>query len=203
MSDCNKDKIKDKVNRRLEIYGVIDNKMAIEIIKSLRDIIDEDEEIVVRNMEKTDKYKESLEPVEIYFNSPGGSVNAGCAILSIMEELEAPVIGHIIGQCASMAVYLFLSCDIRTGTRFSQIAIHGTGYQGLGLTGYLEEMESIIKADKQLSRELDSIVLEKTKLTRKELRESETCLKFFGYKEAKKKGFYTYDVYNFENPEID
>lgn len=52
MSDCNKDKIKDKVNRRLEIYGVIDNKMAIEIIKSLRDIIDEDEEIVVRNMEK-------------------------------------------------------------------------------------------------------------------------------------------------------
>ena len=60
MSDCNKDKIKDKVNRRLEIYGVIDNKMAIEFIKSLRDIIDEDEEIVVRNMEKTDKYKESL-----------------------------------------------------------------------------------------------------------------------------------------------
>ena len=188
----------NKANRRLELFTEINENTATKLISELRTIINEDEAIIEQNEKLSDAFKQPLEPVEIYFNSPGGSVIDGCAILSIMEEVEAPIIGHIIGTCGSMAVYLFLACDIRTGTRFSQIAVHGVGFHGYGgLTGYSKEIDSINKNARDIGKMLDEeLLLKKTKMTKKELEKTQTCLRFFNYKECIKYKFFTHDIYS-------
>lgn len=189
----------EKVNRRLELYGEITPETSSKLISELRAIIDEDVKILKSNVKIADEYKQRLEPVEIYFHSPGGSVLDGCAILSIMEEVEAPIYGHIIGDCSSMATYIFLACDIRTGTRFCQAGLHGVGFTGYGLTGYAKEIESINQGAKRLGKILDEeILLERTKMTRKELEKTQTCLRFLGYKELLEYGFFTDDIYNID-----
>ena len=79
------DNVMEKANRNLELYGEINSDSANKLISELRAIVDEDINIIEENETKLDKYKQPLEPVEIYFNSPGGSIIDGCAILSVME----------------------------------------------------------------------------------------------------------------------
>lgn len=190
------DNVMEKANRNLELYGEINSDSANKLISELRAIVDEDINIIEENETKLDKYKQPLEPVEIYFNSPGGSIIDGCAILSVMEEIEAPILGHIIGECSSMASYIFLACDIRTGTRFSQIGIHGAGIHGRGMTGYVKEIDSMNQGINKLMKVLnDDILLKRTKLSKKELEKTQTCLRFFGYDECVKYNFFTHDIY--------
>lgn len=47
--------------------------------------------------------------VNIYINSPGGSVTAGLAIYDTMQFLRCPVATYCVGQAASMAALLLLA----------------------------------------------------------------------------------------------
>jgi len=64
--------------------------------------------------------------IELYLNSPGGSVTAGLAIYDTMQMLKCDVRTYCIGQCASMAAVLLAAG--RPGKRFalpnSRIMIH-------------------------------------------------------------------------------
>lgn len=52
---------------------------------------------------------ESNEAIDIYINSPGGSVSSGLAIYDILQTIEAPVNMICVGMAASMAALLFAS----------------------------------------------------------------------------------------------
>ena len=64
--------------------------------------------------------------IELYLNSPGGSVTAGLAIYDTMQMLKCDVRTYCVGQCASMAAVLLAAG--RPGKRFalpnSRIMIH-------------------------------------------------------------------------------
>ena len=45
-------------------------------------------------------------PIDIYINSPGGSVTAGLAILDTMEYITPPISTTVMGQAASMGSLL-------------------------------------------------------------------------------------------------
>lgn len=49
---------------------------------------------------------ENHEPIQLYINSPGGSVTAGLAIYDTMQHVTAPVHTLCVGQAASMAAVL-------------------------------------------------------------------------------------------------
>ncbi len=65
-------------------------------------------------------------PVNMYINSPGGSVTAGLAIYDTMQFISCPVYTYCIGQAASMGAVLLTAGE--TGHRFSlpnaRIMIH-------------------------------------------------------------------------------
>lgn len=65
-------------------------------------------------------------PINLYINSPGGSVTAGLAIYDTMQYISAPVSTVCIGQAASMGALLLSSGE--AGMRFalphSRILIH-------------------------------------------------------------------------------
>ena len=64
--------------------------------------------------------------IQVYINSPGGSVTAGLAIYDTMQHLSCPVATYCIGQAASMGAVLLAAGT--KGKRFSlphsRIMIH-------------------------------------------------------------------------------
>jgi ATP-dependent Clp protease protease subunit len=72
--------------------------------------------------------------INIYINSPGGSITAGLAILDTMNLVEPDIVTYCVGQAASMAAVL-LACGTK-GKRFalphSRIMIHQPSMSNLG-----------------------------------------------------------------------
>lgn len=72
--------------------------------------------------------------INIYINSPGGSITAGLAILDTMNLVEPDIVTYCVGQAASMAAVL-LACGSK-GKRFalphSRIMIHQPSMNNIG-----------------------------------------------------------------------
>lgn len=71
--------------------------------------------------------------IQLYINSPGGSITAGLAILDTMNLVEPDIVTYCVGQAASMAAVL-LACGTK-GKRHSlpnsRILIHQPSMSGL------------------------------------------------------------------------
>jgi len=66
-------------------------------------------------------FLESEDPdkdIQIYINSPGGSVTAGLAIYDTMQFVKNDIVTYCIGQCASMGAFL-----LAAGTKGKRYAL--------------------------------------------------------------------------------
>ncbi len=82
-------------------------------------------------------FLESEDPdreIQMYINSPGGSVTSGMAIYDTMRFVRAPISTLCVGQCASMAAVLLAAGT--KGKRYalpnSRILIHQPSAGGIG-----------------------------------------------------------------------
>lgn len=73
------------------------------------------------------------DPVQLYVNSPGGSVYAGLGIKDVMHSISAPVETVGVGLCASMGAYLLSAgTGDRSATENCRIMLHSvsSGHEG-------------------------------------------------------------------------
>ena len=102
-----------------------------------------------------------VEDINLYINSPGGSVSAGLAILDTMNYIESPVRTVCVGQAASMAAVL-LAAGV-PGRRFcmpnASVMIHQVSG---GASGQVTDMEITLKRAKMLKDKLNKILSEST-----------------------------------------
>ena len=82
-------------------------------------------------------FLESEDPdreIQMYINSPGGSVTSGMAIYDTMQFVRAPISTLCVGQCASMAAVLLAAGT--KGKRYAlpnaRILIHQPSAGGIG-----------------------------------------------------------------------
>jgi ATP-dependent Clp protease protease subunit len=72
--------------------------------------------------------------IQLYINSPGGSISAGLAVYDTMQYIKNDVVTFCIGQAASMGAFLLMAG--KKGKRFtlpnSRILIHQPSMGGLG-----------------------------------------------------------------------
>ena len=108
-------------------------------------------------------YLDSLnhDPINLYINSPGGSITSGIAIYDTMNYIESKVSTVCIGMAASMAAFL-LSCG-EHGMRYalpnSEVMIH----QPLGgAQGQATEIKIAAERILRLKKKLNTILSEKT-----------------------------------------
>lgn len=105
-------------------------------------------------------FLESADPkrdIQIYVNSPGGSVYAGLGIYDTMQYISPDVATICTGIAASMAAVLLCSGTEgkRTALRHSRVMIH----QPLGgAQGQATDMEITVKEILKLKRELYEII---------------------------------------------
>lgn len=94
-------------------------------------------------------------PINLYINSPGGSVTSGLAIYDTMQYIQPPVSTICIGQAASMGSLLL--CGGAEGHRFclphSRIMVHQVsgGYHGQA-TDIAIHAKEILRIRQQLNR---------------------------------------------------
>ena len=98
--------------------------------------------------------------INLYINSPGGSITAGMAIYDTMQFIRPDVVTICLGQCASMGALLLAAGS--KGKRFalpnSRILIHQPSVSGIGgqATDIRIQAEEILRM-----REVTSQILSK------------------------------------------
>jgi ATP-dependent Clp protease protease subunit len=96
-------------------------------------------------LEKEDPEKD----IDVYINSPGGSVSAGLAIYDVMRHVKCPIATTCVGMAASIAIAILVAGN--PGKRFAmpnaRLMIHQTsgGYKGTYSDAriYLDEMQRL------------------------------------------------------------
>ena len=141
-------------------YDIFSRLLNDRIIVLSEDVNDTSASLVVAQL----LYLEAQDPdkdIQLYINSPGGSVTAGMAIYDTMQYIKCDVSTICIGECASMAAVLLSSGT--KGKRFvlpnSMVLIHQPlgGAQG-------QQTEIAIVADFMLKtrKRLNKILAENT-----------------------------------------
>ena len=104
---------------------------------------------------------DSSKDVQIYFNSPGGSVHAGLGIYDTMQFIGCNVSTICTGMAASMSAVLLCAGQKgkRSALKHSRIMIH----QPMGgAQGQVSELEITVREIQKLQKELYSIIAEHT-----------------------------------------
>lgn len=134
------------LNERIVFLGhEIDDQIADLVIAQLLHLESEDSE----------------KDIQLYINSPGGSVTSGLAIYDAMQYIRCDVATSCIGQCASMAAVLLTAGA--AGKRFalpnSRILIHQPWG---GTQGQVTDIEIQAKEMLRLRASLDEIMAKHT-----------------------------------------
>lgn len=96
-------------------------------------------------------------PIDLYINSPGGSVYAGLGIYDTMQIIKSPVRTTCTGMAASMAAVLLVAGESgeRSALKHSRVMIH----QPMGgMRGQASDMEINYKQIVLLKNELYQII---------------------------------------------
>jgi ATP-dependent Clp protease protease subunit len=106
-------------------------------------------------------HEDSKKDIQLYINSPGGSVTAGLAIYDTMQFVKAPVSTICVGMAASMGAVLLASGA--KGKRFalpnSEILLHQV--MG-GVEGQAVEIEITAKHILKIKERLNQILVKHT-----------------------------------------
>lgn len=94
--------------RKILICGTIDNRLALDVM------------LLLSKLEK----ENSTEPIYLFIDSPGGSVQAGLTIIDCMNYVKAPVYTFCYSMAASMAAVILAAGEKRFAFEHSTIMIH-------------------------------------------------------------------------------
>ncbi len=176
----------EQTNRGERSYDIYSRLLKDRIIFLTGEINDMVADLVVAQL----LFLESEDPdkdIQIYINSPGGSVSAGFAIYDTMQYIKPHVSTICVGLAASMGAFLLLAGE--KGKRYAlpnaDIMIHQPlgGAQGQASDIQIHA-EKIIKTRKQLN----AIIAERTGQTLKKIQKDTDRDFFMSAEEAKAYG---------------
>jgi ATP-dependent Clp protease protease subunit len=103
--------------------------------------------------------EDSTKDINLYINSPGGSVTAGMAIFDTMNYIKCDVSTICVGMAASMAAVILAGGDTRMMMPHSEVMIHQPSGGANGKTS-----DILVAADhiRDLRNELNKILSERT-----------------------------------------
>ena len=156
----------EKTTEGERIYDIYSKLLQNRIIILSGEINDQLSNLIIAELLYLDSI--SNEDIELYINSPGGSITSGMAIYDTMNYIKSDVSTICLGLAASMAAFL-LSCgkqEKRYALPNSEIMIH----QPLGgVSGQATEIDIAAKRIIKLRKKLNTILAKNTKKTLKKI----------------------------------
>ncbi len=100
--------------------------------------------------------------INLYINSPGGSVSAGLAIFDTMQFVKPDIVTTALGMAASMGAFLLAAGakGKRNALPNTRILLHQPSTQGIG--GQASDVEIYAEELVRTKRRLNEILAEKT-----------------------------------------
>lgn len=150
--------LEDRQDRILYLDGVVDDDILHTCIMQICKI----------NGEDYGKPVEQRVPITLIINCRGGSSMIGMALVNAIQNSTTPIIGCVLGICASMAFAIFAVCHTRIATKDSSFMVH----DGLiDLIDNTTKAKDFIKFNSKLDERYNKAIAERTKFTVKELDE--------------------------------
>lgn len=131
--------------------------------------------------------QDSKRQIDMYIQSPGGSVYAGLAIYDAMKMISAPVSTVAVGFSGSMGTALLTSGEKGKRYALPQATIHQHPTGG-GAKGYTEDVRIATQEQERLQAQLFHIMGKNTGHTRQEIEEFFRRDRFLNALEAKEYG---------------
>ncbi|MCI9535656.1 MAG: ATP-dependent Clp protease proteolytic subunit [Lachnospiraceae bacterium] len=124
--------------------------------------------------------------IQLYINSPGGSVSAGFAIYDTMQYVKCDVSTICLGMAASFGAFLLSggTKGKRMALPNAEIMIHQPAIHGNGIQGQATDIRILSDHIQQSKRRLNRILAENTGRTVKEIWEATERDHYFSAKEA-------------------
>jgi len=153
----------EQTNRGERSYDIYSRLLKDRIIFLGGGIDDDVSNLVVAQMlflEAEDPEKD----INLYINSPGGSITAGMAIYDTMQYIRSDVRTICIGMAASMGAFLLASGakGKRVALPNSEVLIHQPLIGGHGLSGQATEIEIHAKQLLRTKAKMNRILAERT-----------------------------------------
>ena len=187
--------MKDNLKKLLQVRNLANGEAALyfygEIVSSWWETWD-----------NTDKYPEAIRrfldglsgPLNIYINSPGGSVTAGMAIYDTMQYIKCDVSTICIGMAASMGAFLLSS-----GAKGKRIALPNAEimiHQPLGGTqGQTTDMQIHVERMLKIKQHLNEILARNTGKPIETIRQDTERDNFMTAEQAKEYGLVDKVIY--------
>ncbi len=167
-------------------YDIYSRLLKDRIIFLTGEINDEVANLVVAEMLFLEA-QDSSKDIQLYINSPGGSVTAGMAIYDTMNYIKCDVSTICIGMAASMGAFL-LAC----GTKGKRIALPNSEvmiHQPLGgFQGQSSDVEIHAKRLLKIKEDINKILSKQTGKTLKTIEKDTDRDNFMSAKEAMEYG---------------
>ena len=153
----------EQTNRGERSYDIYSRLLKDRIIFLGGPIDDDVSNLVVAQMlflEAEDPEKD----INLYINSPGGSITAGMAIYDTMQYIRSDVRTICIGMAASMGAFLLAAGakGKRVALPNAEVLIHQPLIGGHGLSGQATEIEIHAKQLLRTKAKMNRILAEKT-----------------------------------------
>lgn len=152
--------IVDVDSKKETVYDIYSKLLKERIIFIEGEINDEKANLVVSELLYLDSI--SNDDINIYINSPGGSITAGMAIYDTMNYIKSDCVTIGIGLCASMAAFLLSS-----GTRGKRCSLNNTEimiHEPLGgVNGQATEIKIVAERILKIKKRLNVILSRNTK----------------------------------------
>lgn len=160
------------LKRNLYFSEQVDQESIRKLTESIVEINEDDDHL--KKLFQVYNLKYEPEPIKIYIDSYGGAVYQIFGLLAIMESSKVPI--HTIATGAAMSCgFLMLICGHkRFAHKYATPLYHQVSSWA---HGKLEDMKEDLKEGKRLQKMLEEIIIRKTKLTKKKLKEINTLKK--------------------------
>ena len=179
----------EQTNRGERSYDIYSRLLEDRIIFLADQVTDATASLVVAQL----LYLEAKDPdkdIQLYIDSPGGSITAGMAIYDTMQYIKCDVSTICIGMAASMGASLLAAGE--KGKRFalpnSEVMIHQPLIAGGGLSGQTTDIKIYTDHLVNTKKKMNEILAERTGQTYEKLCEDTERDNFMTAQEAKEYG---------------
>lgn len=179
----------EQTNRGERSYDIYSRLLEDRIIFLADQVTDATASLVVAQL----LYLEAKDPdkdIQLYIDSPGGSITAGMAIYDTMQYIKCDVSTICIGMAASMGAFLLAAGE--KGKRFalpnSEVMIHQPLIAGGGLSGQTTDIKIYTDHLVNTKKKMNEILAERTGQTYEKLCEDTERDNFMTAQEAKEYG---------------
>ena len=176
----------EQTNRGERSYDIFSRLLNDRIVMLCEEVTDASASLVVAQL----LYLEGQDPdkdIQLYINSPGGSVSAGLAIYDTMQLIRCDVSTICMGMAASMAAVLLAG-----GTRGKRYALPNSEimiHQPLGgVQGQAADVKIAAEHILQIRQRLNTLLANDTGRSLREISEDSDRDRYFSAEEAKNYG---------------